>query len=169
MSGLLPVDPLDESTQWWSDNSKHPRPIDAKVHRLIGGRRQASKNDRLGKSLINEITEVLRSHGVELGAKEFSFFRNVSIKGTEANYADSWDQDDLQEAVAGAAALGNRNRWAIIAWLLIFGLLSLNEGKPSYEVLLVENIELRLWLAELTPRSDQLLALLEAKNRRGKR
>ena len=67
--------------------------------------------------LLKPIRKALKELTPPLDLDEFElqFFRNVNIASTDKNYQDGWDEDALESAVAGSAALGNRNRWAVIA------------------------------------------------------
>lgn len=108
MSGLLPV--VKGSDHSWEKEDT--------VHALVGMRREASNTDVLGEQLIAEIREILLEMKIDLSDYELQFFKNVNIKGTEKNYRSQWDDGAIDQrtlAVAGSAALGFRNRWAVIA------------------------------------------------------
>jgi len=103
ISGLYPVGPNEA----W----KPKRPD---VHRIIGARLDAGDADQFGQKLADAVkTQVnaLIQHGSDHEAFEmpWRFFKNVNTESIDD------DEDDRDEADAGSAALGGRNRWAVVA------------------------------------------------------
>lgn len=92
MSGLWPV---GENSAWKRD---------PKVHALIGRRKDEAKHDRLGKELLEDMEDTLPE---PLLGRRLQFFKTI--------VTDPEDASDEVEADAGAAALGNRSRYAVVA------------------------------------------------------
>ncbi|MCO6454201.1 MAG: hypothetical protein J5I93_02695 [Pirellulaceae bacterium] len=77
------------------------------IHSLIGSRIERARRDDLGVDILKS----LRSLGgipQELENFQLQFFKNVSPDKDD-------EPEDYDEAMAARAALGNRNRWAVIA------------------------------------------------------
>jgi len=92
MSGLWPV----------GDKSGWKR--DPKVHYLIGRRKDEAKQDRLGNELLEDLQDALPERLLD---RQLQFFKTI--------VTDPEDASDEDEANAGAAALGNRSRYAVVA------------------------------------------------------
>ena len=82
---------------------------EGKPHPLVGLRYATARRDHLGTWIIDRLRE-FNLIPPALQSYEMSFFKSVKPEPE----ADGWD-DDTAEAQAGQAALGGRNRWAIVA------------------------------------------------------
>jgi len=77
------------------------------VHPLIWKRVQMARKDHLGKYILEKLREGNRIPK-ELLAYDLTFFKNVTPDPDD-------DVDEAEDAKAGHAALGKRNRWAVVA------------------------------------------------------
>jgi hypothetical protein len=87
-----------------------PAEKEGKAHRLVFMRAAMAGKDRLGRTILQELRS-LELIPDELKGYELRFFKNV-------NPEPDTDEDpglDEREARAAQAALGNRNRWAVVA------------------------------------------------------
>ncbi len=92
MSGLWPV---NDETAWRRDST---------VHHLIGQRKDAARKDPLGTQFLEDLVDQLPLRLLE---HNLQFFKTL--------VTDPADPTEDAEADAGAAALGNRSRFAIVA------------------------------------------------------
>ena len=112
MSGLFPV-----------EKGKGAGPK-KDIHPLVWKRQQASNSDAINEKLLSQVRTaadtILKTDGKSIRESlALSFFRNVN--STAAREEDRRYNDQvgyikqLNDAIAGASSLGNRNRWAVIA------------------------------------------------------